>query len=180
MLICAAMAGKQLKSACRQFLWSLWDHIGDTHNVGLNSLSVQPGKDLFFYYFFFAVSSARDLHSARFPIACSVVVAAPGFFPIPTFLHNPAQCFLSFPLCFLPGAEAAECIRPSPNRAGLIWLFWYLPQFLSSETISLPLHHVPCLHLQNRAMLFGRYWCLWKIIVIFLCGLCVNPLNCAN
>lgn len=168
------MVGKQLKSACRQFLCSRWHRARDTRDIGLNPLSVQSGKEVL--GFFFAVSSARaELHSAGSRVACSVVCAAPGVFPIPTFLPGPAQRFHSSPLCFLGGAEAAECRLPT--GAGLIRLFRYLPRFLSSESISLPLRCVPCSRLQNRAVVFGRSGCLWNISVIFLC---VNPLNSAN
>lgn len=105
MVICAAVAGKQLKCACRQFLLS----------VGSRERHPQYRAKSPFC----AVrSSARaEVHSARLPVAHSVGFAAPRIFLIPTFLCSPAQHFHSFPLCFLPGAEAAECIRPSPNRS---------------------------------------------------------------
>lgn len=44
-------------------------------------------------------------------------VWTPGISLIPALLCNPALCFHLFPVCFLPGAEAAECVRPWPQRS---------------------------------------------------------------
>lgn len=104
-------------------------------------------------------SSARaKVHSARLPVTHSVGFGAPRIFLILPFfwVH-----FHLFPLCFLPGAGAAERVRPSPNRSWVnMSLFWHLPWFLSSETTPLPLHRVLCPNLQNGAMLFVFRWLL--------------------
>ena len=121
------------------------------------------------------VSSARvEVHSATLPIACSVGFAAPRIFLIPTFLCSAAQRFHSFPL-FVSSQEQRlqSALGHLPTEARLMCLFFGICHDFLAQKPSLPLHHMPCSHLQNRATLFGKYWCLWKNIVIFLCGLCV-------
>lgn len=92
--------------------------------------------------------------------------------------HLPAalpSISIHFSLCLLPVAEAAEYHLPA--QAGFIHGFGHLIPFLSSKANS-P-YTTPSV-LQYGTVLFRGYCCLWEIIAIFLCGLCINPLHSAN